>query len=81
MRPEELYLCPQPGVAVGVTIPGVGETVTTNISRFRPGADKEIINARLDDMIQKYRPEEDKKAYGYTAFVKPSVMYIETKTR
>ena len=34
--------------------------------RFRPGADKEIINARLDDMIQKYRPEEDK-----TAFVKP----------
>ena len=39
--------------------------------RFRPGADKEIINARLDDMIQKYRPEEDKKAYGYTAFVKP----------
>ena len=39
--------------------------------RFRPGADKEIINARLDDMIQTYRPEEDKKAYGYTAFVKP----------
>ena len=39
--------------------------------RFRPGADKEIINARLDDMIQKSRPEEDKKAYGYTAFVKP----------
>ena len=39
--------------------------------RFRPGADKEIVNARLDAMIQKYRPEEDKKAYGYTAFVKP----------
>ena len=29
------------------------------------------MNARLDAMIQKYRPEEDKKAYGYTAFVKP----------
>ena len=39
--------------------------------RFRPGADKEVVNARLDAMIQKYRPEEDKKAYGYTAFVKP----------
>ena len=39
--------------------------------RFRPGADKEIVNARLDAMIQKYRPEEDKRAYGYTAFVKP----------
>lgn len=39
--------------------------------RFRPGADKEVVNTRLDAMIQKYRPEEDKKAYGYTAFVKP----------
>lgn len=39
--------------------------------RFRPGADKEVVNVRLDAMIQKYRPEEDKKAYGYTAFVKP----------
>ena len=39
--------------------------------RFRPGADKEVVNARLDAMIQKYRPEEDKKAYGYPAFVKP----------
>ena len=29
------------------------------------------MNTRLDAMIQKYRPEEDKKAYGYTAFVKP----------
>ena len=39
--------------------------------RFHPGADKEVVNTRLDAMIQKYRPEEDKKAYGYTAFVKP----------
>lgn len=39
--------------------------------RFRPGADKGVVNARLDALIQKYRPEEDKKAYGYTAFVKP----------
>ena len=30
-----------------------------------------VVNARLDALIQKYRPEEDKKAYGYTAFVKP----------
>lgn len=39
--------------------------------RFRPGADKGVVNARLDALIQKHRPEEDKKAYGYTAFVKP----------
>ena len=26
--------------------------------RFRPGADKEVVNTRLDAMIQKYRPEE-----------------------
>lgn len=39
--------------------------------RFRPGANKSVVNARLDALIQKYRPEEDKKAYGYTAFVKP----------
>ena len=29
------------------------------------------MNARIDAMIEKYRPEEDKKKYGYTAFVKP----------
>ena len=39
--------------------------------RFRPGADKSVVNARIDAMIEKYRPEEDKKKYGYTAFVKP----------
>lgn len=39
--------------------------------RFRPGADKEAVNSRIDAMIEKYRPEEDKKQYGYSAFVKP----------
>lgn len=39
--------------------------------RFRTGADKEVVNKRMDAMIDKYRPEEDKKIYGYSAFVKP----------
>lgn len=39
--------------------------------RFRPGADKSVVNARIDAMIQKYRPAEDQKVVGYTAFVKP----------
>lgn len=39
--------------------------------RFRPGADKSVVNARIDAMIDKYRPAEDKKEFGYTAFVKP----------
>lgn len=39
--------------------------------RFRSKADAESVNARMDAMIAKYRPEEDKAQYGYTAFVKP----------
>lgn len=39
--------------------------------RFRSGADKSVVNARIDAMIEKYRPEESKTKYGYTAFVKP----------
>lgn len=39
--------------------------------RFRPGADKSVVNARIDEMIKKYRPAEDQKQVGYTAFVKP----------
>ena len=39
--------------------------------RFRPGADKSVVNARIDAMIDKYRPAEEKKEYGYRAFVKP----------
>lgn len=39
--------------------------------RFRPGADKQEVNARLDAMVQKYLPDEYKQATGYTAFVKP----------
>ncbi len=38
--------------------------------RFRSGADKSVVNARIDAMIEKYRPEESKTKYGYTAFVK-----------
>ena len=40
--------------------------------RFRSGADKSVVNARIDAMIEKYRPEESKTKYGYTAFVKPN---------
>lgn len=29
--------------------------------RFRPGADKSVVNARIDEMIKKYRPAEDQK--------------------
>lgn len=39
--------------------------------RFRPGANKEAVISRLDDMIQKYRPAEDKKSYNYTAVIHP----------
>lgn len=39
--------------------------------RFRSGVDKSIVNARIDAMIDKYRPAEDKKTFGYTAFVAP----------
>ncbi len=39
--------------------------------RFRAGADKSVVNARIDAMIDKYRPAEDKKKFGYTAFVQP----------
>ena len=39
--------------------------------RFRPGVDKGVVNARIDAMIDKYRPAEDKKQFGYTAFVQP----------
>lgn len=39
--------------------------------RFRPRADKSVVNARLDAMIDKYRPSEDKKEFGYSAFVQP----------
>lgn len=39
--------------------------------RFRPGADKETVHNRLDAMIQKYRPDEDKKTYNYTAVLHP----------
>lgn len=39
--------------------------------RFRPGADKETVHSRLDAMIQKYRPAEDKKTANYTAVLHP----------
>ena len=39
--------------------------------RFRPGADKSVINTRIDAMIDKYRPAVDKKEFGYSAFVQP----------
>ena len=43
----------------------------TEYIRFRPGADCSVVNKRIDAMIEKYRPAEDKKTFGYTAFVQP----------
>lgn len=39
--------------------------------RFREGADHSVVNKRIDAMVDKYRPAEEKKEYGYTAFVQP----------
>ncbi len=39
--------------------------------RFRPGADKEAVNARMEKMIDKYRSAESRSVVGYTAFLKP----------
>ena len=39
--------------------------------RFREGVDRSVVNKRIDAMIDKYRPAEDKKEFGYTAFVQP----------
>lgn len=66
-----LFPCLRLGAVTGVTIPGAEATAITNISVSVRERTKEVVNTRLDAMIQKYRPEEDKKAYGYTAFVKP----------
>ncbi len=39
--------------------------------RLKPGVDADAINSRLDAMVQKYRPAEEKDAYGYTAKIAP----------
>ena len=66
---KPLSLCPPCGTTESATTHGAGETVIEYI-RFRPGADKSVVNARIDAMIEKYHGK-DKKKYGYTAFVKP----------
>ena len=71
MRPEAVISMPTAGSRDWGNYSWRGGDSYYEYIRFRPGADKEVVNARLDAMIQKYRPEEDKKAYGYTAFVKP----------
>lgn len=43
----------------------------TEYIRFRKGADHSVVNKRIDAMIEKYRPAEDKKEFGYTAYVQP----------
>lgn len=53
------------------TTPGEEAISWIAFIRFRPGADKSVVNARLNDLIKKYRPAEDQKVVGYTAFVKP----------
>ena len=71
MRPEAVISMPTAGSRDWGNYSWRGGDSYYEYIRFRPGADKEVVNTRLDAMIQKYRPEEDKKAYGYTAFVKP----------
>ena len=39
--------------------------------RLKPGADAEAVNSRLDAMMDKYRPAESKKYYGYAAKIAP----------
>ena len=39
--------------------------------RLKPGVDVESVNSRMDAMVQKYIPEEDKKVYSYTAKIAP----------
>lgn len=39
--------------------------------RLRPGAEIEAVNSRMDAMIDKYRSDDDRKQYGYTAFIAP----------
>ena len=39
--------------------------------RLKPGADAETVNSRLDAMVDKYRPAEDKASFGYVAKIAP----------
>ncbi|MCI5663840.1 MAG: FtsX-like permease family protein [Mediterranea sp.] len=39
--------------------------------RFRDESDAEAVNSRMDAMIAKYRSDEEKKMYGYSAYVAP----------
>ena len=39
--------------------------------RLKPGTDAEAVNSRLEAMVDKYRPAEDKKFLGYTVKIAP----------
>ena len=39
--------------------------------RLKPGADAEAMNSRMDAMMDKYRPAESKKYFGYAAKIAP----------
>ena len=39
--------------------------------RLKPGVDAEALNSRMEAMVDKYRPAEDKKILGYTAKIAP----------
>ena len=39
--------------------------------RLKPGADVEVVNSRMDAMMDKYRPAEEKSYYGYAAKIAP----------
>lgn len=71
MRPEAVVSMPTAWSRHWANYSWSGGDSYLEYIRFRPGADPESVNARLDAMIQKYRPAEDKKQYGYTAFIKP----------
>lgn len=43
--------------------------------RFRPGADKSVVNARIDAMIDKYRPQKIRKSTVTRLLCSPSVIH------
>ena len=71
MNPEGVVSLPTSLSRGGLNYSWSGGDSWTEYIRFRPGADKAVVNARIDAMIDKYRPAEDKKEVGYTAFVQP----------
>ncbi|ADV44148.1 ABC transporter permease [Bacteroides helcogenes] len=71
MRPEGVISMPTAWSRSSAHYSWSGGDSWKEYIRFRPGADRAVVNARIDAMIDKYRPEEDKAGYGYSAHVQP----------